>query len=290
MNSKIVLLTFSLFCVNAYSQADTTINMTSVSVINFIDSASVQNKIDSIVFPRNIFSEIDFSYFKTNTNTKSVLKYIQPKKGNSKHYFFAILCFLAMTVVYIRYQYQKELNQIIKSAFGINNSIEKDISINKLLLSLNYMITSILLLYFFIKLSNFKFKFTDETLMMIVTVTFVGLAVSRYILLKFLGIIFELQELFSNYQTTNDYINYVTGIILLPILFSEIYSHSKISHILLYIGFFIVLINILYKIIKNILLHTQLMVYNIFHFIIYFCAVEIFPYLILNKFFREQIF
>lgn len=254
-----------------------------------ISDTGIEKK-DTLLLPRNYFNELDFSYFKIDSNIKPVLKYIQPRKENSKDFFFLILCILSASIVYIRFHSGKEIIDIIKSTLSISPTYEKEMSFNKMILQINYLTTCTILLFFIATYWMKNSLFSDQILLLTIAATIVCIAFIRFVLFRFLGFVFDMKEVVLSYQVTNDHINYVTGLILLPILFSEIYSHTKISPILLYIGFFTLLINILYKLFKNILLHTPLMVYNLFHFIIYFCAVEIFPYLILNKFFREQIF
>lgn len=290
MNFKCLLITLLLICSNTYGQGYSRDRDIMLRYIQPVVKDTAAEKKDTVIAPRNFFNEIDFSYFKINKSIKPVLKYIQPKKENSKEYFFLILCILAAVVVYIRYHYAKEIVDIIKSTFSISQSFEKEISFNKMILMINYLITCVILLFFIAKYFLKNNSLSDQNLLIIIATTIVSIAFIRFVLFRFLGFVFDMKEIVLSYQVTNDHINYVTGLILLPILISEIYSHTKISPILLYIGFFTLLINILYKLFKNILLHTQLMIYNLFHFIIYFCAVEIFPYLILNKFFREQIF
>lgn len=290
MSFKYLFVILMLFYVNTYGQAVSTDTSLSSFALATDSLQTDSTKKDTVITPRNFFSEINFPFFDNDPSRKSVLKYIQPKKTDHSLLLFSILCILCCIAVYIKYQYQKELEEIAKYVFGVSTSLQKEMTLNKIFLSINYHITTIFLLYFLIKINLKTIPYSDYYLMFVIAVSFVGIGFARYLLLNLLSNIFDMQEVYYSYQTTNNYINYMSGLILLPILFTEIYSHGKISHILLYIGFSVVLINILYKVFKNILPHTPLMIYNLFHFIIYFCGVEIFPYLILNKFFREQIF
>ncbi len=104
----------------------------------------------------------------------------------------------------------------------------------------------------------------------------------KVLLERLIGSIFEIDSLIDSYlfQKTT-YKNY-TGFILLPINCLLIYTISPTKHVIYACFILIVLINLLgfMSTFKN---HQKLLLNNLFYFILYLCALEIGPYLILYK-------
>ncbi len=108
----------------------------------------------------------------------------------------------------------------------------------------------------------------------------------KVLLERLIGSVFEIDELIDSYlfQKTT-YKNY-TGFLLLPInclLIYTIYPTKSIIYICIAL---IVLINLIGFIstFKN---HQKLLLNNLFYFILYLCALEIGPYLILYKIIKD---
>ncbi|WP_425076699.1 DUF4271 domain-containing protein [Psychroserpens sp. S379A] len=108
----------------------------------------------------------------------------------------------------------------------------------------------------------------------------------KVLLERLIGSIFEIDSLIDSYlfQKTT-YKNY-TGFILLPINCLLIYTISPTKHVIYACFILIVLINLLGFIstFKN---HQKLLLNNLFYFILYLCALEIGPYLILFKLIKD---
>lgn len=108
----------------------------------------------------------------------------------------------------------------------------------------------------------------------------------KVLLERLIGSIFEIDSLIDSYlfQKTT-YKNY-TGFILLPINCLLIYTISPTKHVIYACFILIVLINLLgfMSTFKN---HQKLLLNNLFYFILYLCALEIGPYLILFKLIKD---
>lgn len=107
-----------------------------------------------------------------------------------------------------------------------------------------------------------------------------SLVLIKVLLERLIGSLFEIDALIDSYlfQKTT-YKNY-TGLILLPVNILLIYSISPSKSVIYVILGLIFLINLIGFItsFKN---HQKLLINNFFYFILYLCALEIGPYLIL---------
>lgn len=108
----------------------------------------------------------------------------------------------------------------------------------------------------------------------------------KVLLERLIGSIFEIDSLIDSYlfQKTT-YKNY-TGFILLPINCLLTYTISPTKHVIYACFILIVLINLIgfMSSFKN---HQKLLLNNLFYFILYLCALEIGPYLILFKLIKD---
>jgi hypothetical protein len=108
----------------------------------------------------------------------------------------------------------------------------------------------------------------------------------KVLLERLIGSVFEIDALIDSYlfQKTT-YKNY-TGLILLPINGLLIYTISPTKPVIYACLGLIVLINLL-GFISSFKNHQKLLLNNLFYFILYLCALEIGPYLILYKIIKD---
>ncbi len=109
-----------------------------------------------------------------------------------------------------------------------------------------------------------------------------GAFLIKILLERLLGSLFEIDELIDSYLFQKiSYRNYI-GLILIPINILLIYTLSP-SKTVIYIIIAILLFINLIGIITTIRNHQKLLINNLFYFILYLCALEISPYIILYK-------
>ena len=116
---------------------------------------------------------------------------------------------------------------------------------------------------------------------------FVGigaLMLIKILLERLIGSLFDIDELIDSYifQKTN-YKNYV-GLILLPINVVLIFAIKPTATILYVVFGLIILVNLI-GFITSFKTHQKTILNNFFYFILYLCALEIAPYVILYKLF-----
>jgi len=111
-----------------------------------------------------------------------------------------------------------------------------------------------------------------------------ALILIKVMLERLIGSLFEIDALIDSYifQKTN-YKNYI-GLVLLPINTILIFALQP-SSLIIYVILGLLLIISLIGFITSFKAHQKLIINNIFYFILYLCALEIAPYIILYKLF-----
>jgi hypothetical protein len=105
----------------------------------------------------------------------------------------------------------------------------------------------------------------------------------KILLERLIGSLFDIDELIDSYifQKTN-YKNYI-GLILLPINTILIFAIKPTATIIYIVLGIIILINLI-GFITSFKTHQKTIINNLFYFILYLCALEIAPYILLYKF------
>ena len=108
----------------------------------------------------------------------------------------------------------------------------------------------------------------------------------KVLLERLIGSLFEIDELIDSYLFQKTTFKNYTGFVLFPINCILIYTLNPSKSIIYVIIALIILINLIGFIstFKN---HQKLLLNNIFYFILYLCALEIGPYLILYKLIKD---
>ncbi|MGB3607889.1 DUF4271 domain-containing protein [Psychroserpens sp.] len=108
----------------------------------------------------------------------------------------------------------------------------------------------------------------------------------KVLLERLIGSVFEIDELVDSYLFQKTTFKNFTGLILLPINCLIIYTVNPTKVIIYAILALIVIINIL-GFLSSFKSYQKLLLNNIFYFILYLCALEIGPYLILFKLIKD---
>lgn len=109
-----------------------------------------------------------------------------------------------------------------------------------------------------------------------------SLILIKILIERLIGSLFEIDSLIDSYvfQKTN-YKNYI-GLVLLPVNILLIFAVNPSKTILYIVAGLILVINLV-GFITSFKIHQKLILNNLFYFILYLCAFEIAPYIILYK-------
>ncbi|WP_299398558.1 DUF4271 domain-containing protein [uncultured Gelidibacter sp.] len=108
------------------------------------------------------------------------------------------------------------------------------------------------------------------------------LALIKILAERLIGSVFEIDRLIDTYLFQKISYKNLTGIILLPINALLLYTLQPSELIIMAVILILLLINIV-GFITSFKIHQKTVINNIFYFILYLCALEIGPYLILYK-------
>ncbi len=106
----------------------------------------------------------------------------------------------------------------------------------------------------------------------------------KVLLERLIGSLFEIDKLIDQYLFQKISYKNLLGIFLIPINLLLIYTFKPTLTIILIIFIFLILINVL-GLITTIKTNLSIIKQNLFYFILYLCALEIAPYIILYKVF-----
>ena len=149
------------------------------------------------------------------------------------------------------------------------------------LLFLNLIISSSL--FYFISYNTFFESIPFDIVLFFKLFIGTGaLILIKVLLERLIGSLFEIDSLIDSYvfQKTN-YKNYI-GLILLPINIILIFAVQP-SEVIIYFVLVILFIINLVGFITTFKIHQKLILNNLFYFILYLCALEIAPYIILYR-------
>lgn len=206
--------------------------------------------------------------------------------------WFTLLIVLSLCILAIaKYAFSKRFNDFLwlignSKYLKIYAREQKFIDRFDALLFFNLIISVSIFLY--ISYSTFVKSATFDVFIFLKILLAVGAIILIKILLeRLIGSLFEIDAIIDSYifQKTN-YKNYI-GIVLLPINILLIFVlQPKLSTIYVVLGLLFV-INTL-GFITSFKTHQKLILNNFFYFILYLCALEIAPYIILYKLFIDS--
>lgn len=149
------------------------------------------------------------------------------------------------------------------------------------LLFLNLIISSAL--FYFIWYNTFIESIAFDLILFFKLFIGIGsLILIKILIERLIGSLFEIDSLIDSYvfQKTN-YKNYI-GLVLLPVNILLIFAVNPSKTILYIVAGLILVINLV-GFITSFKIHQKLILNNLFYFILYLCALEIAPYIILYK-------
>jgi hypothetical protein len=196
--------------------------------------------------------------------------------------------FSAILLMALKAYYQKFVNQVINTLVNIQLADkmlrEKNIIVRRafFMMNLNFVLMSGL---FVLLLAHYaQFRMTKHYIydFLIFEAGIICLLLVRIMLMLVGAIIFEKQQLINEQIHSSYLINKNIGLMLLPIVFTAIYTNQIISNVILFSGVIIFAIATLYRLIRGfqIILKNGVLLY---YAILYLCTLELLPLVIGSK-------
>lgn len=206
-------------------------------------------------------------------------------------WFSVIILLIVIAVTSLKVFYSRIFFQILK-AFVNNNTANQIVRDENLLVQRASVLLSVIcyavLAMFTFKVSEY-YNYNNSLIgqgfaKFLFIAIFIALAYSlKMIALKIFGFIFNYDKPVASYIFNLFLINNVLGIVLLPMLIILTYFNFQYIEYILYISISIVILFFLYRLIKGIIIWTNVTRYNLYYLFLYICALEIAPILIIIK-------
>jgi hypothetical protein len=119
----------------------------------------------------------------------------------------------------------------------------------------------------------------------LLTIVYLG----KFIFLQFSGWVFNSREAAVNYTFTVFLVNKVLGVLLVPFLFLMAFAQPSLKEVALTVSVGLVALLLLYRYVISFATIRNTLKVNALHFLMYLCAVEILPLLLLYKLMADYI-
>lgn len=202
---------------------------------------------------------------------------------------------IALFITIAFFTWLKIINgKIIQQLFAafVNNSVtnqivrDENILVQKasVMLSLVFYFTAALLLYEVSVYFNWEYRIIGKGIVrFIIFVLFIASAYSfKMVFLKMMSMVFKMDRAFSTYIFNIFLINNIIGIMLIPLLVLIAFFPEATS-VFIWAGIGMLLAGYLYRIFRGLIIWTSLSRFSLYYLILYLCALEIAPLLILFK-------
>jgi hypothetical protein len=184
---------------------------------------------------------------------------------------------------------KKYLGSLVKAVVSYKEANNLYREKNSLMLRASFIINIIFITaisLFIIQLNQYLSlgteKIAKHLLYLFIMVGFMGLYMIRFISAKFIGFVFLQQRTFSEYLHNVNIYTKVTGLFLLPVVIAL--QYLAVEYLIVFIWIGLITIGILYFL--QTLRAFQILIRNnvsIFYMILYLCAFEITPFLMIYK-------
>jgi len=110
----------------------------------------------------------------------------------------------------------------------------------------------------------------------------------KHLVLRIIAYIFPLSKEVGAYSFTIMVFNIITGLLLIPFSIFLAYASSGLVSLLIHIAIGLVIASYAFRILRGFLIGSRFVMFHKFHFLLYICAVEIAPLLILLKLYLSK--
>jgi hypothetical protein len=194
-----------------------------------------------------------------------------------------------LLLAWIKLIYVQFLTPVLISAFNYKESVKLFHGKNApaqnafLILQIIFAINSGLFLLFVSGFFNLKMPdIKPSILFLISSASIVFLYTFKFGALRFLGFLFEKKKLFSEYRYNISLYNKIYGLLLLPMVIGLLYGGETLYTTIIYTGLLMGIIFYFLQLIRGLEIIVR-KDFSVFYLILYLCAFEIFPILVLYK-------
>lgn len=202
---------------------------------------------------------------------------------------FYLFCSIVFILALLRLLFTKYFSDMFSVFF--NTSVRQkqlrdqlsQSALPSLLLNLFYFITGGLFLHFLLEYKGLGGRFPVYISLIVWTALLAGIYLSKYVLIQFLGWVFNQREAAENYVFVIFHVNKMTGIFMLPFVIIWAYMEDGGKNIVLTLAVSGLCLLMIARLARAYLSINNILKITIFHFLIYVFAFEIMPLMILYK-------
>ncbi|MEO5570580.1 MAG: DUF4271 domain-containing protein [Bacteroidia bacterium] len=222
---------------------------------------------------------------------------LQPSETNPKPLnktipdWFTIALFITVGYfTWLKIKNSKIVQQLFAAFFNnsVTNQIVRDENIlvqkASVLLSLVFYLTAALLLYEVSIYFNWEYKLIGKGIVrFIIFVLFIASAYSfKMVFLKMMSIVFRMDKAVSTYIFNIFLINNIMGMALIPLVMI-IAFFPMATDFFIWMAIGMLLASFIYRLFRGIIIWTSMPRFSLYYLILYLCALEIAPLLIIFK-------
>lgn len=234
-------------------------------------------------------SESEWSRFKSRKDAR--IFFAARTKPSVENVFFVLLMAAWLTLSLLIYKNQQYFKSMLAALFNHRLALQfaREQVAHRTPGSLIYLFISNLLLAMLLmqlvyKEQAFLSGWGTVVLLPSIVLSITALYSFKFLFYKVLGMLFGMRELVSHYLSQVFLIHRLLGPALLLLLALIFYAPNQISNFALNSALVMLGLSLIWRYIFAIRQVTNVMVAHAFHFILYFCAVEIIPTAVIAKF------
>lgn len=211
------------------------------------------------------------------------------RKVQREDWKFYLALLLLLLLSFIRFGYAKEFEELFSvfRNWGPSQQMFRElgtgVSFGTVLL--NFFAVLVISLFVFLLLSNYHLLQTEPPwIMMLITLATVTLfLLARYAILKAAAMLLPFGKEITLYNFYEIQINRLLGVIMFPIVLLISFSTWPLSRYALYLAIFVVAAFVFIRYLKGFNIGINYFGRHLFHFLLYICALEIAPVLIIIR-------
>lgn|GEM_PF-209172 len=271
-------------------------NTIAVDSLQARDSLAVQDSIVAIPVSKPLTWQEDTAFARLlsvpyeKTNSTYLLKHDGDIHiPESKDYLFYLLVAIVLLLAIIKQLFPKYYQNIFQLMFqaSFRQKQTREQMMQQALPALLMNILFILVggLFISILADINKWLKISFWLLTVYSITLLALVyIFKYLVIQFMGWVFNAREQASTYGFIVFLVNKVIGLALLPLLLLLAFSNAgSIQQIVLTVAGFVVILLLIFRYIVSLTIIRNTLSIHPLHFFIYLCAVELMPMLILYK-------
>lgn len=209
--------------------------------------------------------------------------------GNPRNFLFWVILFMMLSITVLVTLSKDFVSKIFQAFFNDNilrQLFREFASVNALVYMILYLMfmINVGILVFLIS-SHYKYLYHNSqfTTLFLCILASIAVFLLKHMLITVVGWVFPLRKESNLYQFTIVIFGIVLGILLVPANLTIAYIHPDSTIISIYGTTILILIVYFFRYVRSLFIAGSNVILHKFHFLVYLCAVEIAPFVILLK-------